>query len=65
VDADIAVRQIVGLIAGGLLMAAGAYSAARGLDGLTAVHLVSICVIAVSVVFIGAGVGLWHRKVYG
>ena len=65
--AEIAARQIVGLVLGGLLLAGGAYSVTRGISGPGLGHLVFAVAMAVVVVGCGlaaAGIVQWHRKVY-
>ena len=62
--AGIRVRQIVALIAGGLLMAVGAGSVDHGVGGIPALHAALVAAAVASISFVVAGVVQWHRKVY-
>jgi hypothetical protein len=66
-SAEIAVRQIVGLVVGGLMLAAGAYSVTRGVSGGSLGRVVFAAAMA-GIVFgfgvVAAGIAQWHRKVY-
>ena len=57
-------RQIVVFLVGGLLIAAGAYSATRGLHGLAPVQVILGFVMAIGVGLVIVGIAQWHRKVY-
>jgi hypothetical protein len=63
-SAGIQVRQIVGLIVGGLLITAGAGSVDHGVSGIPALHVVLIATAVLSMSFVVAGIVQWHRKVY-
>ena len=62
--AEIQTRQIVAFLAGGLMMAVGAYSTARGIVGIAPAHVILLGVMAIGAGFVVAGIVQWHRKVY-